>query len=288
VVISLTDPPQPSGPPIAQVFFLHGFSDHCNAYFNFPNAFSDAGIEFFSFDQRGWGRTAKDKSQWGLSGPTTQLFADIDELLVQRLSAHPNIPLFLIGHSMGGGVALTYAYSGAHREKLAGVAVWSPMIDTAPETRPLSLVVAAGRIAAKVVPGYKLVTKMDPSYMSRDPAVIEEYAKDTLCHDTGTLIGIAEMLDRGEKLQDPEVGKRFPQEVPVLVMHGTGDKVTCCNASRKFTENLKVKDKTFKEYEGWYHKLHAEPGEDRVRFTNDVVDWVKARCTSAPAGNPKL
>jgi acylglycerol lipase len=207
---------------------------------------------------------------------------------MQRFSAQPNIPLFLIGHSMGGGVALTYAYSGAHREKLAGCVVWSPMIDTAPETRPLSLVVAAGRIAAKVFPGHKLVNKLDGSFMSRDPTVCEEFAKDTLCHDTGTLLGIAEMLDRGKKLMDPEVGKRFPQELPMLVLHGSGDKITCCKASRKFTENLKVRDKTFKEYEGWYHKLHAEPEEDRIKFANDVVDWVKARCTSASAGNPKL
>lgn len=41
------------GPPVAHVLFLHGFSDHCNAYYGFPAALAAAGIEFFSFDQRG-------------------------------------------------------------------------------------------------------------------------------------------------------------------------------------------------------------------------------------------
>ncbi|KAA8893763.1 Alpha/Beta hydrolase protein [Sphaerosporella brunnea] len=277
---------KPSGPAIAQAFFLHGYSDHCNAYYNFPATLASAGIELFSFDQRGWGQTCKeDKTQWGASGSTAQLFADIDELLLQRVAVHPALPLFLIGHSMGGGVALTYAYAGAHRSKLAGVAVWSPMIDTAPDTRPSSLMVAAGRLAAKVFPGMKMVNRLSCEYMSRDAAVNEEFENDALCHSTGTLLGIKEMLDRGKKLQDPKIVASFPPDLPVLVMHGSGDKVTSCDESKKFVERLQVKDKLFVQYDGWYHKLHAEPGEDKQKFADDMVEWLKARCSTSMGGS---
>lgn len=43
----------PASPPVAQIFFLHGFSDHCNAYYDLPKTIAKSGIEFFSFDQRG-------------------------------------------------------------------------------------------------------------------------------------------------------------------------------------------------------------------------------------------
>jgi len=195
---------------------------------------------------------------------------------------HPNIPLFLAGHSMGGGVALTYAYSGTHRDKLAGVFTWSPLVDVAPAVRPPGFVVAAGRIAAKFFPNQKIVQKLDASFMSRDRDVCREFAKDPLCHSTGTLLGLAEMLDRGQKLRSPEVEKKFPEALPILVCHGTGDKITDCTASRRFVEALQINDKTFKEYEGWYHKMHAEPGEDRVQFANYVIEWIKERCSSSP------
>lgn len=267
-------------PPIAQAFFLHGFSDHCNAYFSFPPTLALAGIEFFSFDQRGWGRSCgSNKAQWGVSGDTRQLFADIDELLLLRLSAHPGLPLFLVSHSMGGGTGLAYAHSGAHRDKLAGVVAWSPMIDFAAESRPSVFMLAAGKLAARIFPGYQMLNRLNATAMSRDAEACRVFANDQLCHDTGTLLGIAEMLDRGKGLRDKSVVKRFPENLPVLVAHGTGDKVTDCEASRKFVDMLEVKDKTFKAYDGWYHKLHAEPEEDRAMFANDVVEWIRARCS---------
>ncbi|KAF8522069.1 Alpha/Beta hydrolase protein, partial [Trichophaea hybrida] len=177
------------------------------------------------------------------------------------------------------GVALTYAYSGTHQDKLAGVVTWSPLVDVAPAARPPGFVVAAGRVAAKFFPNQKIVQKLDATFMSRDGGVCKEFAEDPLCHSTGTLLGLAEMLDRGQKLQNPEVVKKFPEALPILVCHGTGDKVTDCTASRRFVEALQVKDKTFKEYEGWYHKMHAEPGEDRVEFANYIVEWIKKRCS---------
>ncbi|KAI5810818.1 Alpha/Beta hydrolase protein [Pyronema omphalodes] len=280
----------PPTSPVAQIFFLHGFSDHCNAYYDLPKTIAQSGIEFFSFDQRGWGRSALDKTQWGVSGSTEQLFTDLDELLRLRLEARPSIPLFLVGHSMGGGIALTYAYSGTLRSKLAGVAVWAPLIDLAPNAKPPGFVVAAGKFASKFLPNWKRPQKMDAESMSRDEAVCKDYAEDPLCHGTGTLLGIVEMLVRAKKLMREDVVRRFLPDTPVLVCHGTADRVTDCQASRRFVEMLGVRDKEFREYKGWYHKMHAEPGEDREIFVKDIIDWTLKRTNQAkPSGGvPKL
>jgi acylglycerol lipase len=180
--------------------------------------------------------------------------ADIDEVILMRLTAHPDLPLFLVGHSMGGGVVLTYGYAGTHRARLAGFVVWSPMINFAPESRPWSLVTAVGKLAARLAPGKKLVNKLPPSFMSRDGDVCREFSNDPLCHNTGTLECINEMLERGKTLDSGEVSNKFGKLVPLLVAHGSGDKVTDCAASKKFVENVQVSDKTFLQYDGWFHK----------------------------------
>lgn len=179
------------------MILIHGFSDHCNAYYLVPTTLAARGIEVFSFDQRGWGRTSgSSKAAWGATGPTSQTLADFDELLQARLDARPDIPCFLLGHSMGGGNVLTYAAQGKLREKLAGTVAWSPMVDFAPETRPMPGVVSAGKVAAKFMPGKKMLQKLDPSFMSRDAEVNREFDADPVSSVTAQRRGLSTSMLR--------------------------------------------------------------------------------------------
>lgn len=80
---------------------------------------------------------------------------------------------------MGGGVALTYALQGSHRDKLAGTIVWSPMLQLA--DKPFALLVSAGRLGSKLFPNRQMVQKLPPAYMSRDQSVCDEFANDPVC-----------------------------------------------------------------------------------------------------------
>jgi acylglycerol lipase len=104
---------------------------------------------------------------------------DIDELLAFRLEARPNIPCFLVGHSMGGGNALYYALQGSHRDRLAGTIAWSPMLQLV--DKPLGLIVSAGKLGAKFLPNKQMVQKLPVSYMSRDQSVCDNFANDPVC-----------------------------------------------------------------------------------------------------------
>ncbi|KAF8476969.1 Alpha/Beta hydrolase protein [Kalaharituber pfeilii] len=263
--------------PLAQAFFLHGFSDHCNAYYTFFPCLASKGIEVFSFDQRGWGRTsAKDRSLRGRTGPNSQLLQDIDEMLLPRLdlAEEQQVPIFLMGHSNGGGIALFYAIYGTYRDRFAGVVAQSPLITLHPHVRPFSLTLTVGKLASKFLPNMQIVNKLDPNTMSRDKEVCRAFDEDELCHDTGTLLGISEMFGRGKMLQKAECYKKYNENIPLLVAHGTGDMVNEYESSKKFVELVNAKDKAFLTYDGWYHKLHAELGNDRIKFANDIGDWI--------------
>ncbi|KAK6537844.1 hypothetical protein TWF694_010746 [Orbilia ellipsospora] len=264
--------------PIASVIVLHGFSDHCGAYYDFFPDLANRGIDVFAFDQRGWGKSAPEKKQWGVTGGTAAIFSDLDEIITARLthceSQATQPPLFLIGHSAGGALTLTYAYSGSLRSKLAGFVAFSPFLSLAPAEQPNPLVVAIGKLASRVLPNFQMLNKLDPSNVSRDPAVCKAFAEDKLCHDTGTLAGIAGMLERGARLLTPEFVKKFDKKKPVFLLHGNADRVTDFASSKKFFGLLEAEDKEFKEFDGWYHKLHADLPENRHEFSTDVADWI--------------
>ncbi|KAF2461404.1 Alpha/Beta hydrolase protein [Lineolata rhizophorae] len=291
---------KPSEAPVARLVFIHGFSDHCNAQSqsqdshsvhhyignNYRDLFptlASRGIEVWSFDQRGWGRSVHNRSQRGLTGDTTQVLADLTSFIRAAVPSPPSIPLFLMGHSMGGAEILTWLARapGPLRSRVRGVLAESPLVGLHPSTRPSGLLVAAGRLAGRVLPRWQMVRRLDPRLVSRDEQVGRDYVADPLCHDTGTLEGLAGMLDRGLEMQAGEVV--VPAEAGeggrarLWVSHGTGDGVCDFEASRKWLEEQPVEDKSFKAYEGWYHVLHAEPGNDKVMFANDVADWVLAR-----------
>ena len=176
------------------------------------------------------------------------------------LAKQKEVPLFLMGHSMGGAEILQYAVRGPAdiRAHIRGYLAESPLIALHPSSQPSRITVAAGKVAARLVPRRQMVQRLDPKWLSRDPLVNQEWVADKLCHDTGTLEGLRGMLERGEELEQDVIvvgeGEGEGGATRVFVGHGSEDRVTSFEKSKSWVERLNVKDKKFKTYEGWYHK----------------------------------
>lgn len=288
-------------PPRAILAFVHGFSDHCNAYYELFPTLASHGIEVRSFDQRGWGRSVTQPKDRGRTGPTSTVLSDMHSFFrsVNARAAEDSIPLFLMGHSMGGAQVLYYVLhpespfntqqdsSGA--PKFEGVIAYSPLVALHPSSRPSMFTVKAGRLAGMLMPNHQRYSPLDPNTMSRDEKICADWAADELCHDTGTLEGLAGMLDRGiwlEELfrQDPKPlqGVRFGKLLPMWFGHGSGDLVTDYHATKRLAAALGTgaENVTFRTYDGAYHKLHADLPEVKTLFAADVVEWILARCQS--------
>lgn len=250
---------------------------------------------------RGWGRSVHNKHERGLTGPTTRVLADITSML--RTLLPTPVPLFLMGHSMGGAEILHYASSGPSDilAQIRGFIASAPLISLHSDTRPFKATVIAGRLAGRVLPKFQLVNKLDPKWLSRDPEQNKLWEQDELCHDTGTLEGLAGMLDRGLQLENFKVSPKESAgeggKTRLLALHGTGDHVNAYEATKTYVERCtQLSDRELKSYDGWYHNskcfppppsatqmlidlftVHAEPGDDKLMFAKYVSDWISQR-----------
>jgi acylglycerol lipase len=188
------------------------------------------------------------------------VLADITSFIRSLL---PNTaPLFLMGHSMGGAEVLCYAAQGPKdvREHIRGYLLEAPFIALHPSSRPYAVTVAAGRLLGKLMPKVQMANVIDAKLLSRDEAVQKEFVEDKLCHDTGTLEGLAGMLDRAAALESGKI--KVPKDAGeggktrIWLSHGTEDKVCEYNATVNMFKGLDsvVEDKELKLYDGWYHK----------------------------------
>ncbi|KAL2821447.1 Alpha/Beta hydrolase protein [Aspergillus cavernicola] len=287
---------EPTDPPQAHIAFLHGFSDRCDHYDPFFSLLTaNYPIKVHSWDRRGWGKTVKTKSQLGDIGQTPQVLSEINEALVQIASTIPDIehtPLFVMGHSMGGQESACYllstssALSGT-RPPIAGWILNAPYIGLDPASQPNWLIVSALKFVARFVPKLKHTQTLSVKFVSRDVETQEKYRTDPLCHNTGTLEGLQDLLQRESDLTNlslsdrpvpPGLTARLP--CPVFWAHGSKDMITSYSISKRLYDRLEPYDandsgaKTWKSFEGGFHQLHAEPDGMKEEYMRDIGEWV--------------
>jgi acylglycerol lipase len=259
----------------------------------------DSGIATYGFDQRGWGRSVKSVSDRGRTGPTATVLADMAAFIEARLSSSsspslsppPPPPTFLLGYSMGGGQVLALASTPAYGplvSRLRGLVLGAPFVGFAPEFQPPALVVYAGRLASLVLPNWPVPRPTNCAHLSRRPEAQARHRDDPLRHRTGTLQGLAGLLERTAALADGQLAlpvgdtphggaTRLP---PLLLAHGTADKLCSFDVSRKWYDAQKhlPPGSEFRAYEGMYHVLHEDIGGEV--FVRDVAEWILARTRS--------
>ena len=278
--------PQPDGPPKANLVFIHGFSDHINRYNKLMTYLATRGIAVHGYDQRGWGRSVSKPAERGLTGPTSRVLADMAAFIRRHLpssSSEADPPLFVMGHSMGGGQVLRFMCDndGAHTDVVRRVRGWlceAPFIGLAPEEQPGWLTVFSARLVGKLFPRMHYVHEIAPESLSRIPEEVRSIREDKLMHNTGTLEGLGHMIDRTADLSSGRTRPDGDKVRSLWVGHGTDDKGTAYSETKKWFDSYAgvIEDREMKTYEGAYHQLHADLCSEE--FEKDVADWILARC----------
>ena len=170
------------GPLKATLLFIHGLGEHINRYNHVFPAFAECGVKVLSWDQRGFGQTGRKSGILGHNGGQERVLKDIAEVDGRVKVDH--VPHFVMGHSMGGGLALKYAATKV--TGLSGVIASAPLVEPGRLTKPSSIEYWAVRIVSNVLRTFIMNNPVDANQLSRDPIVAKEYNEDPLIHTYGS------------------------------------------------------------------------------------------------------
>jgi acylglycerol lipase len=248
--------------PSAIVLIAHGAAEHSGRYEWVAGELVARGCAVYALDHRGHGRSAGRRALVDrIDNAVTDLHA-LSRLAHQR---HPDAPRFLLGHSMGGAIALRYALR--YQDELAGLVLSAPLavLEAGPVAR------TAARLLSRIAPRLP-VYRIDGTTVSRDPEVVRAYDGDELNH-RGPLPArtIGELSATVASLPS-----RLPElRLPVLVVYGTGDRLVDPAGSVLVGDRVGSEDRTVIPYDGLYHEVLNEP--ERERVLTDIATWVEAR-----------
>ncbi len=251
----------PSAAARALAVIVHGFSDHCGRYDNLVHSLLKRQIAVYSYDLRGHGRSS------GKQGHIDHFddFRQDTHIFVNLVSEqHPDLPLFLFGHSMGGLIALDQALH--FPDGLSGVVASAPHLGS-PPIDPLKL--AAGRILSRIWPSFTMAAGLDTSALSRDEAAVRAYEVDPLVHGLGTARLSTELETA---VAETQANAQYLQP-PLLIYFGADDRITNPEDSRRFYEKVENENKRIIVYAGGHHENHNDIHYERVVI--EVTQWIE-------------
>lgn len=282
--------------PKAVLLFVHGFAEHVGRYEHVHVQYPKRNITLFAYDLRGYGRTALDtehKSKDSAYGKTSwdMTLRDIEFFGKHLAAQYPGTPLYLMGHSAGGGAALAYFTRDREPPSPEGKKLFTAVIASSPFivlTHPKPRIVRwAGAKLALLRPYQLIPADVGVENITRNQASREAYAKDPLIKRTGSLRALDDMLTGGEKLLSEDYAK-WPKDLPLFIVHGTADQVTSCDASKEFCEKVPAASKKISLYEGGYHELVHEPDGMPERLVDECIAWIEEHLpqkASSPSGS---
>lgn len=262
IVLSKLWEPESTKSSKAVICLIHGFGEHTGRYQHVAKAMTDANYIVWGLDSRGHGKST---GQLGYIPSYEQFLKDVDVFLQAANERFPDSQKFLYGHSTGGGLALRHVYE--RQPNITGIVATSPWLRLARDPGFLGLIIM--RIMSLFRPSFTIDTGFTPGMLSRDPAVDEAHIADPLTHGSMTAGLLTGGIGNGRMLLDN--AKHFPI-VPLLLLHGTGDKIIAYQGSKAFASQAPAETTTFISFEDGAHELHNDLCKAEVLDT--IIDWL--------------
>ncbi len=245
------------------VLITHGIAEHSGRYDHVAQALVSGGYTVIGFDLRGHGKSSGKRNY---INSFQDYLNDLQDVLVRAKGTYPDLPLFLFGHSMGGGILALYTIE--RKPEVSGILLSAASVKVSDEISPL-LQKLSGIISA-ILPKLPVV-KLESKDISKDPNVVKAYDTDPLNYRGGVLARTgSELLKSTKKIS----AQAAAISLPILIMHGTSDKLADVSGSKMLFEKVSSKDKTLKLYDGLYHEILNEPEQDQVK--SDMLSWLNA------------
>lgn len=252
--------------PRAMIAVIHGLGEHSGRYERFAQAAVAQGFGVIGIDLRGHGRSSGERTY---VERFSDYLLDADVLMTKARRLAGPLPLFLMGHSMGGAVAMRWV---AERQpSLAGLVLSSAALKIGQDIS--KLLIALAPVISKIAP-HLGVKKIDPSLISRDPAEVDIYRNDPLvCHQPTPARTGSELL---WAIESNRVAASI-QTLPIYLFHGDADSLTDPDGSRELHAAWGCPDKTLRIWPGSRHESLNDLDRDAVMA--ELFAWVAVKAS---------
>jgi len=282
----------------AVVQIAHGMAEHSARYKLFAQKLTVNNFGVYANDHRGHGKTAgkiknlgyfADNNGWDL------VVGDMNQLTTIIKKNHPNIPVFLFGHSMGSFLARDYMFT--YGDNIVGVILSGTAGDP-------GLLGNAGIIISKIETIFKGKKAQSPlmdklsfgsfnktfkpnrtsfDWLSRNDAQVDKYVEDPFCGTVFKAGFFNDLLKGIKKINKPSNIQNTPKDLPVYLFSGTNDPVgdftKGVNKVYKSYEKAGIKDLSIKFYENGRHEMLNEINSEEVY--HDVINWLERHLPAA-------
>ena len=251
----------------AYIIAIHGWGTHSDRLKIPAEYFTEKGYAVYAFDLRGHWRNAGDIpghiDSMDHIQKDTLLFMDF----IREIAKDKKI--FLMGHSFGGLVSLIYAIN---HPTLAGVLVSSPLLGMYLKlSMGKKVIKSISKTLTKLSPNKILDNIIDQNQLTSDLKILRQHIADKNKIEVISTKSATE-IDKYSKWAMENVSKLL---CPILLMQAGGDKIVDKHKTKQFFEQVRSKDKTYREYDGFLHELWNEKG--RAQVFQDMFVWLEKR-----------
>jgi acylglycerol lipase len=256
--------------PVGVIVIIHGLAEYGGRYQETAEFLSANGWAVYACDLRAHGLSPDPPGAGRVHvNRFTDYFLDVAALIELARRNHDGLPLYILGHSMGGLIAISFALE--KPDGLAGAIISSPALGTHPDFQPpLALKLMVG-ILSRIAPRLLVDSNLDDDAISRDPEVVRAYIDDPLISKKVSARWYGEITKAIKNANRNASTLR----IPMLLMQSGADRLVDPEAPRRFSEATPGKLVDLVVWEGLYHEMFNEPEKDQVR--QRVLDWLRDR-----------
>ena len=253
---------EPRHEPRANLVICHGVNSHGGQYLRAGEEFAAKGFAVTVLDLRGRGKS--DGERFYVDA-VADYVDDLSRTIELARTYHPDLPLYLLGHSAGGVTSVAYTLD--FQDRIDGLICESFAFRVFAPNFALKLLEGASHVLPHA---HVLRLKMED--FSRDPDWVAQLNADPLTEgEVQPVQTVAALARAGERFE-----REFPRiKLPILILHGTSDHATRPDGSQQFFDEAGSTDKVLKLYDGYYHDLLNDLGREAVM--DDIVTWIGER-----------
>ncbi|KRE91137.1 hypothetical protein ASG89_34410 [Paenibacillus sp. Soil766] len=248
------------------IIAVHGHGDHSGGLVNMCEALVQGGYLVYSADSRGHGHSPGIR---GFIRSWDEYLGDLHRFRELVVSENPQLPLFIIGHSMGGVISADYVLK--HASGVSGLILIAPAISYEMTTFEKWLI----RLLGKLRPQLTIQKSGSVEGLTQDPDMMAKLQSDPLRHSTvtpGLGLGLSQAIPRLMK-------QAHSFQLPLLLQFGREDKTTPPEKLEQFLQAVGSQDKKSYAYSTMRHRPFDDLGRDH--FLSDLIGWLEQHTPTA-------